>query len=207
MCARVRAVSVPVDAVPAPGFAAIVLLAIGLAADAVAVSAARGAAARTVTSRQVLAVALFFGGFQAGMPLIGYLLGDAVGAYVQAWDHWIAFAVLGFFGARMIYVALRARGDGPSGEAANAGFGLRVMLVLAVATSLDAFAVGVTLPFAAFPLAVTITAIGVVTALASGVALIVGTRVGAALGVKAEILGGLVLVGLGIQILASHLAA
>lgn len=199
--------SAPLDALSPPGFPAILLLAIGLAADAVAVSAARGAGARQVTPRQILLVAAFFGGFQAGMPLIGYLLGDAVGEYVQAWDHWIAFAVLGFFGGRMIYAAVRARDDDPSEGAANPGFGLRVMLVLAVATSLDAFAVGVTLPFAAFPLALTITTIGVVTALASGVALVVGTRVGAALGAKAEILGGLVLIGLGIQILASHLGA
>jgi putative Mn2+ efflux pump MntP len=175
--------------------------------DAVAVSAARGAGARQVTSRQILLVALCFGGFQAGMPLLGYLLGSTFGAYVQAWDHWIAFAVLGFLGARMVHGALRARSEDATAADANAGLGLRVLLVLSVATSLDAFAVGVTLPFLAFPLALTITTIGVVTAIASGTALVVGTRVGAALGARAEILGGVVLIGLGVQILVSHLEA
>ncbi len=175
--------------------------------DAAAVSAARGLATERVLARHVLLVALFFGGFQALMPLAGWFVGGEVGPWVTAWDHWIAFVLLGAIGGKMLW---EARGDA-GGEVAKrsdeALFGLRVMFVLALATSVDAFAVGITLPLLDAPLLLSIVTIGVTTAVLSALALCFGRRLGAMLGPRLDMLGGLVLIGLGLKILIEHLSA
>lgn len=188
-------------------FGAILLLALGLAMDATAVAAARGLAAPRIRPRHVLLVAGFFGGFQALMPVVGWLVGARVGPLVESWDHWIAFALLLALGAKMLW---EARGAGAAaGEEAGAGdlFGLKVMTVLAVATSIDALAVGITLPMLGAPFMMTIATIGVVTAVSSAAGLFAGRRFGAMLGKRLDVAGGLVLIGLGTKILVEHLRA
>ncbi|MCC6527317.1 MAG: manganese efflux pump [Polyangiaceae bacterium] len=187
-------------------FPSLLALSVGLAMDATAVSAARGLAVPQLRVRHAVKVALFFGGFQAGMPLAGWALGSGVGPYVAAWDHWIAFALLAGIGLKMLHEARQAGGP-PEGRSERELFGLRVMLVLAVATSIDAFAVGITLPMLDAPLAVSLTTIGVTTAVLSALGLVAGRRFGALLGRRLDAFGGLVLVALGVKILVEHLSA
>jgi putative Mn2+ efflux pump MntP len=186
-------------------FGAIVLLALGLAMDATAVSAARGLATPRILPKHVWLVAVFFGGFQALMPLLGWLVGSRIGPLVQAWDHWIAFVLLGAIGAKMIW---EAGGTEKESEGMTRDlFGTKVMLVLAVATSVDAFAAGVTLPMMHAPLVLSVATIGVTTAISSSLGLFAGRRFGAVLGKRLDVAGGLVLIGLGLKIVVEHLRA
>jgi manganese efflux pump family protein len=185
-------------------FGAIFLLSIGLAMDATAVAAARGIAARRIRPQHVLLVALLFGSFQALMPLLGYLLGRQLGPLIESFDHWLAFALLAAIGAKMLFEARSASGDGAPGRHV---FQFEVLLVLALATSIDALAAGITLPMLGAPLVLSLVTIGVTTALLSGLGLLVGRRFGAALGKRLDMVGGLVLIGLGTKILIQHLTA
>lgn len=185
----------------------ILTLSVGLAMDATAVSAARGCAARSVRAGDVLRVALWFGGFQALMPGIGWCLGDALGSEVSAWDHWIAFGLLGAIGSKMLWEA-RGSAERPASEPrSNADlFGTRVLVVLAVATSIDALAAGITLPMLGAPLLLSLASIGLITAALSALGVLVGRRFGDVLGRRLDTFGGLVLVALGTKILVEHLA-
>lgn len=183
--------------------AAIFALALGLAMDATAVAAARGLAAPAIRPRDVALVAGAFGGAQALMPLVGYGLGHELGPLVAAWDHWIAFVLLGGLGAKMIHEALtHDEDDAPAGDV----FALGVVLTLAVATSIDALAVGLTLPMLGAPLVGSVLTIGAVTAVCSALGLFAGRRFGARLGRRLDVLGGLVLIALGAKILVEHLS-
>ena len=188
------------------GLSDLLLLSVGLSMDAMAAAATRGLAARRVRLRDVLAVAAFFGGFQALMPLLGWFLGRSVGPWIAEWDHWIAFGVLGALGLKMLHEAL---GKGGPGEEAPAGdpFGLRLLLVLAIATSIDALAVGVTLPLLGAPLGLSLVTIGATTAVLSALGVHAGRLFGALLGRRLDALGGAVLVLLGAKILVEHLSA
>ena len=186
----------------------ILLLSVGLAMDATAVSAARGLAAPQIRPRHVLLVSTFFGGFQALMPLVGWALGSTFGSLVEAWDHWIAFALLSMIGSKMLW---EARADAPEEAPADGAhvsdlFGLRVMLLLAIATSIDALAAGITLPMFGVPILIAVTTIGVTTALLSALGLYAGRRFGKLLGKRLDVLGGVVLIGLGTKILIEHLS-
>lgn len=183
-------------------FGAILLLALGLAMDATAVSAARGLATPVIRARHVALVAGFFGGFQALMPLIGWLLGARVGPFVQAWDHWIAFGLLGAIGGKMLWEA--RSGDSDDDDTPKDLFALKVMFVLAIATSIDALAVGFTLPMLGAPLALSLVTIGVTTAVLSALGLFAGRRFGAMLGKRLDAAGGVVLIGLAVKILIEH---
>lgn len=187
-------------------FAPLLLLAVGLAMDATAVAAARGMAVPAIRPGHVVRVALFFGGFQALMPLFGWLLGARVGPVVQAWDHWIAFGLLGGIGAKMLWEA-RAGHDCEEEEPGADPFGLRVMIVLAIATSIDALAAGITLPVLGAPMTLSLVTIGVTTAVLSALGLFAGRRFGAVLGRRLDLAGGIVLIGLGGKILLEHLGA
>lgn len=186
-------------------FGAILALAIGLSMDAAAVSAARGLATPKVRARHLLLVAGFFGGFQALMPVVGWALGSRVGPAVQAWDHWIAFALLSGIGAKMLWESRGADDDAAPSDADLYGF--KIMLVLAVATSIDALAVGFTLPMLDAPFVLSIATIGVTTAVLSAAGLVLGRRFGAMFGKRLDAVGGLVLIGLGTKILIEHLTA
>jgi manganese efflux pump family protein len=182
---------------------AMLLLAVGVAFDATAVAAARGCALKRILPKHVLLVALFFGGFQALMPLAGYLLGSGVGPLVQAFDHWIAFLVLAAVGGKMVWEA-RKGADEAEATSDERLFALPVMLTLALATSIDALAVGFTLPLLGAPLVTSILMIGLVTAAMSAAGLFVGHRFGAALGRRLDLAGGAVLILLGVKIVLEH---
>lgn len=183
----------------------ILLLAFGLSMDAMAVAAARGLMVRQIRFRHVALVAGLFGGFQALMPLLGWLLGSRVGKAIQTWDHWVIFALLGGIGAKMLWEAFHAEEQKVLSEAD--AFGLRVMLVLALATSVDALAAGFALPLMGAPLGLSLAAIGLTTATLSALGLYAGHRFGAALGSRLDALGGIVLIGLGVKTLVEHLSA
>ncbi|MCA8979194.1 MAG: manganese efflux pump [Planctomycetes bacterium] len=184
----------------------ILLLAIGLAMDATAVAAAQGISIPRVMPRQALLMASLFGGFQAMMPVVGWAVGERVGSVVERWDHWIAFGLLSAIGGTLLWKSFRGSAS-EEGASDGDAFELRVLLVLAVATSIDALAVGFTLPMLDAPFVATITTIGVVTALLSLCGLWAGRRFGGLLGPRLDALGGCVLIGLGTKILLEHLGA
>ena len=181
-------------------FGQILLIAVGLAMDATAVAAARGFAANEVRGLEVVSMALLFGLAQALMPTLGWALGASAGPWVSAIDHWIAFGVLGALGVKMLREAAHFEEQTPS-----RGVGLRVMLGLALATSIDALAVGLTLPLLNAPFALSIVTIGVVTTLLSALGGVLGRRFGSLLGKRLDVFGGLVLILIGCKILIEHL--
>jgi manganese efflux pump family protein len=183
-------------------FAQILVLAIGLAMDATAVAAARGCAAPELKLYDVAWTALLFGAAQAVMPAFGWLLGQAVGHWVAFIDHWIAFAVLGALGIKMLREA--ASFDPHAGSAAPSR-GPYVLLGLALATSIDAFAVGLTLPLLRAPFALAIVTIGVVTTLLTAAGAVAARHFSAMLGRRLDAIGGIVLILLGCKILTEHL--
>jgi putative Mn2+ efflux pump MntP len=183
-------------------FGAILLLSMGLAMDAVAVSAARGLAARRILLRDAAIVALAFGGFQALMPVLGWFLGTRLGPVLQGFQHWVAFLLLAGIGAKMVWEA--TTGAPSQVDAREQLFGFKVMVALGIATSIDAFAAGISLPLMQAPLLSSVVTIGVVTATSSVAALYLGRRFGAVLGRRADLLGGLVLVGIGGKFLLQH---
>ncbi len=184
-------------------FGSLLLLACGLAMDAAAVAAARGLLVPVLRARHFALVAVFFGGFQALMPLLGWLPGHQLGPLMVEWSHWIAFVLLTGLGVKMFLEAKRVDAKPPEGEP----FALPVMFALALATSLDAFAAGAMLPLLGAPLWPSVITIGVVTALLSMAGLLAGRRFGALLGSRLDVLGGLVLIALGVKILAARLAS
>ena len=177
----------------------LILIAVGLSMDAFAVSICKGLSVSKVRMRHRLSVGLYFGGFQALMPLIGYLLGSQFQQMITSVDHWIAFVLLVIIGINMIR---EARGNA---EEVDASFGVKSMLPLAVATSIDALAVGVTFAFLQVNILAAVSFIGATTFVLSIVGLTVGNLFGARYKSRAEILGGIVLIVMGIKILAEHL--
>lgn len=192
------------------GFAELLILALGLAMDATAVAATRGFVATTVRPRDVVTVALLFGGAQALMPALGWALGTRIGPAAQAFDHWIAFVLLVGLGGKMLWEARPTKADDDehdNGHDIADAFGARVLVTMAVATSIDAFAVGITLPILDAPFVLSLVTIGVTTAVCSGLAVVAGKRLGSLFGKKLELVGGLVLIVLGTKILIEHLSA
>lgn len=183
---------------------AILFLAMGLAMDATAVAAVRGLAAERILPRDAVLVGGLFGLFQALMPLLGWAIGVGAGPFMQAWDHWVAFALLAGIGGRMLW---ESRSGEPPAPASRDAFAIRTLLVLAVATSVDALAAGITLPLLNAPLALSVMTIGVVTAVSSIAGLFAGRRLGPSLGPRLDVFGGLVLIGIGVKIVADHLRA
>lgn len=178
------------------------LFALGLAADAFAVSVCKGLSARQIKPVHYLCVGLWFGGAQALMPLLGYYLGMTFEQYITSFDHWIAFTLLLLIGANMIRESFSKKE-----EEQTASFSFKSMLLLALATSIDALAVGVTYALSDQKISIWIAAliIGAVTFLLSAGGLKIGRIFGARLGKRAEMIGGIVLILLGVKILLSHL--
>jgi len=177
-------------------------IAAGLAMDAFAVSVVSGSIFRELEVRHALRMAFFFGAFQAIMPLIGYAAGQTVAGHIEAWDHWIAFGILSAIGGKMIYEAVKMgqvekRPKNPSN--------LIVLLVLSVATSIDALAVGVTLSLITSYIFRAVATIGVITFIISYIGYIIGKRMGHFFENKIEVAGGVVLIVIGLKILTSHL--
>ena len=175
----------------------VTVIAVSLALDALAVSIAGGVRAGSARWADALKVGLFFGGFQAGMPLLGYLVGNAFKDVVSTYDGIIAFVLLAAIGLNMIRLAI----SGAEGDGARDILPSRTLLLLAVATSIDALVVGVSLSLVGLPLAVSVIVIGVVTFAISVAGYLFGTTLGTLLGSKVEILGGVALIGIGLKLL------
>ena len=178
----------------------LLILAIGVSMDAFAVSICKGLAMKQIKFKHMLIVGLWFGGFQALMPLIGYFLGIQFETYITAYDHWIAFILLAFISGNMIKEALSNEE-----ETADASLAVKIMLVLAIATSIDALALGVTFAFLQVNIWEAVSFIGVVTFLFSVAGLKIGNVFGTKYKSKAEFVGGVILILLGIKILLEHL--
>ena len=176
------------------------IIAVGLSMDAFAVSICKGLAMQKINLRKAGIVGLWFGGFQALMPFIGYLLGSQFEQYITAIDHWIAFVLLGLIGASMIKEALSKEE-----ECANDSLDCKTMFLLAVATSIDALAVGVTFAFLQVEIVPAVSFIGIITFTLSVVGVKVGNIFGTRYKSKAELAGGMILVVMGIKILLEHL--
>ena len=176
------------------------LIAVGLSMDAFAVSICKGLSVRKAEIKHSLIVGAYFGGFQALMPAIGYVLGRQFESLITSVDHWIAFVLLGIIGGNMIREALK--GDA---EEMDDSFTFRTMLPLAIATSIDALAMGVTFAFLQVQIVPAVLFIGVTTFVLSAIGLKVGNVFGAKYKSRAELFGGVVLVLMGIKILLEHL--
>ena len=179
----------------------IVFIAVGLAMDAFAVSIVSGVVYKRLEIKHALRIAVFFGGFQAFMPLIGYLAALSVKEYITGYDHWVAFGLLSAVGGKMIYESFQIKPTNENFDPSN----IFVLLILSVATSIDALAVGVTLSFIHNSIIIAVSIIGLVTFALSYVGVFIGSRFGHFFESKIEGLGGLVLIGLGAKILLEHL--
>ena len=181
------------------GLLALFITAVGLSMDAFAVAICKGLSVRKVTFKHGLIVGLYFGGFQAGMPLLGYFLGSSFAKYIESFDHWIAFFLLGIIGFNMI------RESREKEEELNDSFGFKAMLPMAVATSIDALAVGVSFAIMKVQIGWAVTFIGITTFVLSAIGVKIGNRFGAKYKSKAELFGGIVLTVMGLKILLEHL--
>lgn len=183
------------------GLLELFLIAVGLSMDAFAVSICKGLSTQKLRVKHYIIIGAWFGGFQALMPTIGYFLGSTFEKYITAYDHWVAFVLLGIIGGNMI-----REGFSKEEEKANDSFSFKAMLVLAVATSIDALAVGIT--FALLPnvnIIAAVAFIGAITFVISAFGLKVGNIFGIKFKSKAEIAGGIILILIGTKILLEHL--
>lgn len=185
------------------GFVELLLIGIGLSMDAFAVAVCKGLNMRKVNKVHCLIIALFFGGFQALMPLIGWALGMQFEQYITSVDHWIAFILLAFLGGKMIVEALKE--DEEEINKTESRLNIRELFVLAVATSIDALAVGITFAFLDVSILPAITIIGCTTFVLSVIGVFIGNIFGSRYKSKAELAGGIILVLLGVKILLEHL--
>ena len=176
-------------------------IAVGLSMDAFAVSVCKGLTTRKISAKHLLLVGAWFGGFQALMPLIGYFLGSLFADMITKYDHWIAFILLLFIGGNMIKEAV---GDE---EHVDASMDVKGMFILAVATSIDALAVGVTFAFLKVAIVPAVSFIGIVTFVCSAAGVKIGSIFGTKYSKKAELFGGVVLILIGIKILVEGLIA
>ena len=182
------------------GFVELFLIGVGLSMDAFAVSVCKGLAMPKITVKKAAVVGIWFGGFQALMPALGYLLGSQFKNSITAIDHWIAFILLGIIGGNMIREAC-------SGECEkeNDSLDIKTMFLLAVATSIDALAVGITFAFLKVNIAAAVSFIGVTTFVISAAGVKIGNIFGTKYKSKAELAGGIILILLGLKILLEHL--
>ena len=194
------------------GLLEIALTGVALAMDAFAVSICKGIKMTKLKKSHLLIIALFFGGFQMLMPLVGWLLGSQLVQYIEAFDHWIAFVLLAFIGVKMVIEAFKGEDD-CCGEEKESKLDIKELFMLAIATSIDALAVGLT--FSLYPDINIISSIGVIGAITFVICAIgvlfghlcikLGGKLGERFQFVAEMIGGLVLVGIGIKLLIEGL--
>ena len=178
------------------------LLGVGLSMDAFAVAVCKGLAVQKAKISQMLLAGIWFGGFQALMPVIGYFLGSTFNSYIEKFDHWVAFILLALIGVNMLREAFSKEEEKP----ADASFGVKTMLIMAIATSIDALAVGIALAMdASTNIWLSVACIGIITFLLSAAGIKIGNIFGAKYKSKAEIAGGAILILLGLKILLEHL--
>lgn len=187
-------------------FIELVLLGVGLAMDAFAVSICKGLAMKKVNKKQALVIGLFFGGFQALMPFVGWILGRGFSNYIESVDHWIAFGLLALIGGKMIVEVITDKEDDTvSIEEMDPPLDIREMFVLAVATSIDALAVGISLAALERPIVESVTIIGITTFIISIAGVYIGNFFGSKYKKKAELVGGIILVLIGVKVLCEHM--
>ncbi len=180
---------------------AIILIAIGLAMDSFAASITSGVTIKDLKLNNALKIAIFFGGFQALMPLVGWFAGIGARDFISGIDHWIAFGLLTIIGSKMIYESFKVRSEKKRIDPLS----IHVLLILAIATSIDALAVGISFAFLGIAIVTPAIIIGVITFSLSFLGVYLGNRVGPFFEKKMEIVGGLILIGIGIKILIEHL--
>lgn len=181
------------------GFIELLLIAVGLSMDAFAVSVCKGLSVKKVGVKHAALAGLYFGGFQFLMPVIGYLLGFRFESVIESIDHWVAFVLLAFIGGNMIKESFG------KAEELNDDFGVKTMLLMAIATSIDALAVGITFAFLEVQILPAAGLIGVTTFLLSFVGIYIGNAFGTRYKSRAELAGGIILVVIGVKILFEHL--
>lgn len=182
----------------------ILFIAVGLSMDAFAVSIARGFAMEKLHVKHAIRIAFFFGLFQFLMPLVGWLCGAGLKNVIAGVDHWIAFALLSFIGVKMIYESTKLKEDKDCKKVGGC-ISLRLLLILSVATSIDALAVGLSLSLLGVAVIFPAVVIGVVTFIFSFFGVVIGERFGHFFESKIEIFGGIILIGIGTKILIQHL--
>lgn len=180
-----------------------IFIAVGLAMDAFAVSLGIGTSGTATTPRPIFRIAFHMGFFQGFMTFLGWLAGSSIASLIAAFDHWIALALLTFVGARMIRSGFDPDGELHKNDPSRGG----TMLVLCIATSIDAMAVGLSMAFLDIQILTPSLVIGVITLALSLVGLLAGKRLGERFGKRMEILGGIILIGIGLRILITHLFA
>ncbi len=186
------------------GFVELFLIGVGLSMDAFVVSICKGLGMSRLNMRQAAVISLFFGGFQALMPLIGWALGSQLTDFITPIDHWIAFGLLAFVGGKMLWDAFH-EDDEDEGVQTDEKLDLKELLMLAIATSIDALAVGITFAFLQVAIVPSITIIGLTTFVISFAGVAVGHFFGARFEKPATIVGGVVLILIGVKILLEHL--
>lgn len=182
------------------GIIELILLSVGLGMDAFAVSICKGISMKKMDWKKACIIGLYFGGFQAIMPVIGYFLGSTFESLITNFDHWVAFVLLAIIGGNMIKESFSKEGENMSSDVS-----FKTMLILAIATSIDALAVGITFAFFKVNLILAITLIGIITFALSVIGTKVGNRFGDTYENKAELVGGVILILLGLKILLEHL--
>ena len=186
------------------GFIELFILAVGLSMDAFAVAVCAGLTMARASVKKALTVGLYFGAFQAGMPLIGYFVGGMFGERIIAYSHWIAFALLGFLGGKMIADGFRGARPGTK-EQSEQSLKLAKMLPLAIATSIDALAVGVSFALLQVRIVPAVSMIGIITLIISAAGVKIGNIFGARFKSKAQFAGGIILILIGTKILLEYL--
>lgn len=188
------------------GIIELALIGVGLSMDAFAVSICKGLSMKKVDVKYMVVLAMFFGGFQALMPSIGWFLGSRFQQYITAVDHWIAFILLAAIGGKMILDVIKEKGEGEEVcPDASVKIDLKENFMLAVATSIDALAVGITFAFLQVRLAPSVTVIGCITFGFTIAGVFIGNVFGSKIKDKATLIGGLILIGIGVKILLEHL--
>lgn len=177
------------------------IIALGLAMDCFTVSVTSGIIIRNLKMRNAVKIALFFGLFQAVMPCIGWLAGVGMKSFITGFDHWVAFGLLALVGGKMIYESFKIEGEKKESNPLN----IYILLMLSIATSIDALAIGVTLAFLDTVIIWPVIIIGAVTFIVSFLGIYAGNKFGHIFGSKMEAVGGLVLIAIGVKILITHL--
>lgn len=185
------------------GWLGILSIAVALSADAFAVAVVTGLVLQPLTGRQVFRLAFHFGLFQALMPMLGWIAGKAVHGYIAPFDHWIALGLLSFVGVRMIREALSHEEEERTGRDPTRGWDL---VLLSIATSIDALAVGLSLAMVESPIVVPAVAIGIVTGTLTTLGMLLGRRIGTCWSKRVEVVGGLILIAIGLKIVVEHLS-